>query len=110
MDKTLVRVVLGSIALILVGCESDAHKLERLQAAVAVSSAQVDSARATAVRASYVNTIARDTTDLGVGFHPSKQHLDSLQALARLAEDRFHAANIRQELAQRELAKFMSGR
>jgi hypothetical protein len=105
-----VKVTFGAFAFGLIGCGSDAKKLEQLHAEAAVSAAQVDTTRATAVRASIIEHAALDSAAAGLLSQPSKPHLDSLHALVALAEQRFHDANVRNELAQRELTKFMNGR
>ena len=104
------NVAAGAFALVLIACGSDAKKLEQLQADVATSAAQIDTTRATAVRASIIEHAARDSAVAGLLPQPSKPHLDSLHALVSLAEQRFHEANVRNQLAQRELTAFMNGR
>lgn len=109
MRKSL-KVAVSAVAFALIGCGSDAKKLEQLQAEAAASGAQVDTTRATAVRASIIEHAARDSAAAGLLPQPSKPHLDSLHALVSLAEQRFHDATVRNQLAQRELTKFMNGR
>jgi hypothetical protein len=109
MRKSL-RVTVGAFAFALIGCGSDAKKLEQAQAEVAASAAQVDTTKATAVRASIIEHAALDSASAGLLPQPAKPHLDSLHALVTLAAQRFHDANVRHQLAQRELTKFMSGR
>ncbi len=100
----------GAFAFAMVGCGSDAKKLEQAQAEVAASAAQVDTTRATALRASSIERAARDSAGAGLLPLPAVPHLDSLHALVTLAEQRFHDANVHHQLAQRELTKFMNGR
>jgi hypothetical protein len=107
MRKSL-RVAVAAFAFALIGCGSDGKKLEQLQAEVAASGAQVDTTRATAIRAATIERVARDSA--AAGLLTSAPHLDSLHTLVSLAEQRFHDANVRHQLAQRELTKFMNGR